>query len=735
MNSSRVRFASSFALRLLLASLIALFVGAQHPSRALASSVGSLSGTVISAQTKAPLPNVRVTATAPTGTYHATTNAHGFYSITGVYADTYVVSFELAGYESFSRTGVTVFADQAQVTDASITKALRTIARVTAQSIGGAFQPNQTTDTYTATGAQIEQTQGNALNISESSLITSLPGASYDSSGYPVIHGGRENEEGFQFEGIPYVDAFTNQFTNTLATPGLGLQSVQLTPGAGNASFGNTGTGTLNLIAKRGTIPGFANAQLAVGGPGFFHGLNFEYGTATPNGRLSNYVAVNGEQTTFAYGSGGTPAADIFRFLSTKVESDREIIDNLIYKFGSGNAQSLQFFLDIAQHDFLQGYGGNPYCFKTCDPYFLAAATGDTGLSTSQVQSILSLDPYQTSPVETLAHTNRPPYAYYQPNTTYKLQYNNNLDSSTFLSLKYYRVNAVITFDQPYASRSPFSFAQETQQGGFTNGATLELTKQLGSHNLVQVGYDYAYLNPVYNEPINTWGFWDLVFQPNREEYDFIKPTDPNCPLGADGNGKSYCGFLYNYFPNGVKVPINEETFATHRQDSSIYLNDQIQAGSKIKMEIGGRLDNANFIVPMPAIDRSSCTTLYVPQTWTPPTAANWDPAAGKFNCDAKATFAVTDKQIRPNIFQPRLGLTYNPTSSDSIRLTYGKSVLFPPIGQIDLYDPPAFYTGPFGKIPSYSGSNAAGAKVPAGTLGDATAAASWHSGLSSTVC
>jgi len=712
----------SSSVRSLFVSLAVLLFVAQGTPRALASSLGVLSGTVTSAQTKAPLPGVRVTVTAPTGTYHATTDARGFFSITGVFADTYTVSYEIQGYQAVSRSGVTVNADQTQIADASLTKALRTIARVATRSIGGAFQPNQTTDTYTANPTQIEQTQGNAINISESQLITSLPGASYDSSGYPVIHGGRENEEGFQFEGIPYVDAFTNQFTNTLATPGLGLQSVQLTPGAGNASFGNTGTGTLNLVAKRGSVPGYATAQLAVGGPGFFHGLNLEYGTATANGRLSDYFAFNGENSTFAYGSGNVPAAEVFRFLSTKVETDREFINNLVYKFGKDKNQSLQFFLDSAQHEFLQGYGGNPFCFKTCDPYFLADATAFTGLTVGQVQSIMTLDPYQTSPVETLAQANRPPYAYYQPNTTYKLQYDNNLDPSTFLSVKYYRVNAVVTFDQPYASRSPFAFAQDTLQGGFTNGATLSLTRQFGSHNLAQFGVDYAYLTPVYNEPINTWGFWDLVFQPNQEQYDFIKPTDPNCPLGADGSGKSYCGFLYNYFPNGVKVPINEETFATHRQDTSFYASDQIQLGTKLKAEVGGRLDEANYMVPAPAIDRASCTTLYVPQTWTPPTS-NWDPAKGKFNCDAKATFGLGDAQIKPSVWEPRVGLTYNPTVNDSIRLTYGKSVLFPPIGQIDLYDPPAFYTGPFGRIASYSGFNAFNAGLPAGTLGDATAA------------
>lgn len=131
------------SVRSLFVSLAVLLFVAQGTPRALASSLGVLSGTVTSAQTKAPLPGVRVTVTAPTGTYHATTDARGFFSITGVFADTYTVSYEIQGYQAVSRSGVTVNADQTQIADASLTKALRTIARVATRSIGGAFQPNQ----------------------------------------------------------------------------------------------------------------------------------------------------------------------------------------------------------------------------------------------------------------------------------------------------------------------------------------------------------------------------------------------------------------------------------------------------------------------------------------------------------------------------------------------------------------------------------------------------------------
>ncbi len=52
------------------------------------------------------------------------------------------------------------------------------------------------------------------------------------------------------------------------------------------------------------------------------------------------------------------------------MKSDRETLDNLVYRFGQNNSQSLQAFVDIAQHNFYQGAGGNNFCFYSCDPVY-----------------------------------------------------------------------------------------------------------------------------------------------------------------------------------------------------------------------------------------------------------------------------------------------------------------------------------------------------------------------------
>src|SRR5436305_11284342 len=79
--------------RLVLATALMGLMLASSMTAAFATTVGIISGSVTDAQSHAPLANVRVTAAAATGSYNATTDARGFFSMTGVYADTYTVSF------------------------------------------------------------------------------------------------------------------------------------------------------------------------------------------------------------------------------------------------------------------------------------------------------------------------------------------------------------------------------------------------------------------------------------------------------------------------------------------------------------------------------------------------------------------------------------------------------------------------------------------------------------------
>ncbi len=747
MSSFHGKQSARTILHLFAALFITSLLLVQTCAPAFAGTTGILSGTATDSATQAPLAGVQVVAVAPTGRYTATTNASGFYSITGVSPDTYSVSFNLTGYEPVSVPGQNIFADLTTTVSTTLVKSLRTIAHVTSRSAGGAFQPNQTVNTYSVTQHQVQTIMGTALNLAESTLITSLPGGSADSSGYPVIRGGRENEENFEFEGIPYTDAFTNQFTNSLSVPGLGLQSAQLTPGIGNASQDNYGTGTFNLIAKRGAYPGFATGQFALGAPAFRHQANLEWGFASPNGRISAYMALSDNNQNSAFNTLSANCVTIGTCFSRLYQFKREFLGNVVYKFGNNNNQALQFFTDIAQNNFFTGYGfggnnGQLLCYATCDPFTLQQMAANSGfgapgltgascptplncngftvnpsLPIATFQSELQLYPGQTALNQTLGSTGTMPSTNYQPNAAFKLGYIWNINSSSVLEAMAYHLDAVTTFDLAlsggYAS---FNTARKQLQGGRTSGYKLDFTKQLGDKNLLKLGGEYKYLVPVFDAPSNTFGFFDFAFE-HGEQYDFL--TQAQCAALGLGTPNA-CGYVY---ANGVTAPSTlpkaYENTSVERHDYAAYIDDTWSPNDKLKLEGGIRFDGASYGYPKAQIDPYTCTSVFLPTystdstgalLTTPSTNPNAqttyrNPITGVVTTTALGTCPVatfpqlTSQSRRPLVPEPIFAATYRLGANDSLRASWGRSVNFATLGLVDFSANINYFGGPNGQF------------------------------------
>ncbi len=657
-----------------------------------AGTTGTINGSVTDSKSKLPLASVKVSATSPTANYAGTTDAKGFFSFTGVSPDTYTVSFEAPGFQSYSLTGITVFADGVASLTPTLEKSLATIGRVTARSQGGAYQPKQTVDTYTVTDKQITTQLGKKNATSESNLIFTLPGASRDSSGYPVIRGGRENEEGFQYEGIPFTDAFTNQFVNSLALNG-GTASLQLTPGAGDAATGNNGTGTLNLLSKRGTYPGFGGLDFESLVYPYSHQLAFDYGFASPNGRISNYFAYTGIRAASFYGTPNADATSLNRFYSRQFQTGDDLQDNFVFKFGRDNNQSVQLFYTQQNFKFINNNGGiDNLKFRSSDPFALAnfrAFSG--GLSGSTITSVIGLDKYQTDPNQALNRASNGT----QPNEAFKIQYSNNLDSSTYLTAKFFKVNSVVTFDRPYNNAGFDGF--NALQGGLSNGTTLDVTKQLNSKNLLKLGGSYQFLHPVFNFDDPSLGFLAIGgFGSGYEIADFIPASNPDC-AGGSPFGTS-CGYLTKFFPNGVpRASTYLETTGTNRQDFSAYLNDTISPSDRLKIDIGARIDGANYQLPSAA----PCNA-YSAAGVSLDVKNDCLFAFNGFDSKKNPTVTIDDRAKHPVIFEPRLAVSFQITKNDALRASYGRSVEFAPLGDIDAVVSRGEYSR-FGGIPSFN--------------------------------
>ena len=279
-------------------TLFALFCGvALCAGAALAETAGIVSGTVTDDRTHAPVAGVQVVAKSPSATYRTITDAQGQYRFLSMLPDNYSLSLTHTGYLPYSTTVVVLNGSQ-QTINVPLSKTLKTIAVTHARSAGSAFQHGMTIDTYSITGSQIETVQGKAFNANEEDLLRSIPSVTIDKTGTVSIRGGFAFEAAYEFEGIDYTTPTAN-LQNTLQNVANfnllnGVGSVQLIPGGGDATHGNTGTGLVLFTAKHGTYPTYLHADVEGQLFPYLHQVGLEWGWANPSQRLSNYAGFIG---------------------------------------------------------------------------------------------------------------------------------------------------------------------------------------------------------------------------------------------------------------------------------------------------------------------------------------------------------------------------------------------------------------------------------------------------------
>jgi hypothetical protein len=236
---------------------------------ARAAGTGQIAGTVTDARTGAPLANAAISVTSPSDRYHTTTDANGRFSLAGVTVDTYTISTEKQGYGTFALVGVTVTQDETYRVAIKLTTAIRTIGKTRARSITSAYQPDQLVDRTIVNAQGIDQLLGNSFSTNGRQLLSELPGVTVDKNNTVLVRGGTSFEGALEFEGIDYTEpnrSLTNRFENVGSNYLLnGVGSIEIIPGGGDATHGNTGTGLISLTAKRGTSPAFATLDYEQG--------------------------------------------------------------------------------------------------------------------------------------------------------------------------------------------------------------------------------------------------------------------------------------------------------------------------------------------------------------------------------------------------------------------------------------------------------------------------------------
>jgi hypothetical protein len=648
---------ASFAFALVCAALFAV------PARA--ASTGQIAGTVVDAKTKTPIEGAKINAVASSGSYTTTSDAHGTFAIAGVVLDTYTISVQQKGFEPYLLQGATVTADETYRLNVELQRGLQTVAHVRARGIGSAFQPTQTVDRYTVTSSGIDQLTGKSFNIDGTKLLSELPSVTVDRSGTPLIRGGFSFQTQTQVEGIDYTipsRSLTNQFQNVGNLDVLnGVGTLELIPGGGDASHGDTGTGLIAYTIKRGTYPPHTSFDYEDGLVGDVHQFAFDDArTFGAMHQISNYFSLISVNAYDQYGPYGTDPRSIgasaitpdpnansnvnahagalytTAFYNTDAAQTRDFLDNLVVKFGRDQRQSLQFFLQNQIVREPQNYGGyESLTYPTVgqNGSVLAEILGPAGEANPALLAATAAHVYQQYPGGAPGSALTGPDTTYNPFEAFKIEYQNPLNDSTSLGVRYSRT---------FSTQSEFQPDQglfESLSGGTRTSIGTDLTKVAGTKHTFQLGGRYEFAVPFgttsdYIDYLPAYGDVQAPFaqiatvNPVTVIPDFLNPgpNTPGCrgtpfaPTSGNPAGSFLCGYLSQFFPNGKvpSLPPETEVPTAKQQVYGLYLQDTYSPNRKLKALLGLRLDGYNFLIPddpenPPAVDGIRHQRLYEP--------------------------------------------------------------------------------------------------------------------------
>ena len=266
-------------------------------SAALAGTTGSIRGHIFDTQTNVALADARVSAVSASQRSDATTTASGGFIFVSLAPDTYNLTVTKTGYNTVTRSGLTVLADQTQDVALGMQRSIATLGRISVSAASGLLKPGTTSDIYSvnAVGAEAAKALGGPGGIDQAySAMLSVPGINIpqgQQGWYQTVYirGGDQDQVGWELDGIPANRSYDNAPMTLLSN--LGQQELQVYTGGTLATADASGiAGYVNQVIKRGTYPGFADIVLGIGFPSYYNKYSLEFGGASADSRFSYYA-------------------------------------------------------------------------------------------------------------------------------------------------------------------------------------------------------------------------------------------------------------------------------------------------------------------------------------------------------------------------------------------------------------------------------------------------------------
>jgi hypothetical protein len=642
-------------------ALLAVLVASGQGTRTLAGTTGTVSGTVTDDK-GAKLSDVLVNAIAPSYTTKTSTGASGFYSLVGMPPDTYVITFSKSGYAVESRPGVTVTQDQSVVLNVALGPQPKTLGSIAVRATTSLMQPTQTASKYTITGTQADRLNGVPQQIFEGAVIGSLPGVFFDNVGGIIIRGGAINEVGYQLDGVENTEPVTGQFINSLALNG--VSRLVVATGGYDVSNGNTNAGIVNVVAKRGTYPGFGETTFALNAPNFQHTFAIEYGGATPNNRFSYYYSFRGIRQTLTAGAPGT----FYPILQGGVQdtSGNDNLFNFYYHFGNDNSNEIQYFADFGNNLFNFNYGVNPAITPYASNNQINQLITGSGTFPGGPPNFGLVDAVLPFPGQAGLRQNTGYWDQENENhTIQKINLRRQFNATSFGELSGFRTLSYVLFNTPWNG----GFLRDSFEYAISNnlGVTFDYSNQLNQQNLVSVGAETIFTKPNFyaNAPTSALFQDPLACGVACVNLGLTGVFNPAAPQGYVTQIQAAQLFPatgpFTFLPDSSSQVIDN----IHR--SNVWLKDEFRPNDKWTVVAGVRWDQEVYSFP------SNVAALNVQYFVN---------SAGNF-VDLAGPTIGTDVS-KPSQISPRIALSFQAGSHDNFRASYGKNIEFVPAFSVE---------------------------------------------------
>ncbi|MDQ6768000.1 MAG: TonB-dependent receptor [Candidatus Eremiobacteraeota bacterium] len=671
--------------RIVIALVCVGFVGA-NVLPVIAGTTGAIQG-YITTEAGQPLTAVAVTAASPSGHFTTISGAGGFYSFNGLPLDTYTLTFSKEGYQATSIPGVTTVQDQPNRVNTHLSSSVKSLGRVTVRGQTSLVQPTVTANTYVINQQRLSDLNGTPQDLNGFAAFNSLPGVTPDNAGFPTIRAGAQNDVGYQIDGVDNTEIGTAEYLNALTLNG--ARSVQISTGGYDVSNGNTNSGVINEVIKRGAYPGQGQATLRVDSLTFGHELSLDYGNATPNNRFSYYFSFGGSRLASTYGDRATLLP--LEVGQSEFSSINDGIVNLFYHFGDQNKNEIQFLTNLSG----QTLNFNYLAFPPVAPY--ASNNGNVqagsdpfgfGSGTFIVPPGFGLPAMLQSNYITLI----PGQAGYQQNTNVadtqtfnsiidKLNFKRQLSASSFAEVRLTKtyLNWVDWYPWDLGSFSDVFF----NENATALGEAFDYTNQLTSKNELSFGGDGTFYKTEYwnsfpsfepfDQPLSDLGCPQVFASTGRTNLGggcYIAPYNAALNAANAANGGTLLTAPLPTDP--AHAPLNSyvdnASYANdpvHRWD--LWFKDRWQPNERLTVTLGLRWDKESIAIPSNAAQLN--TTYFFD-------------ASG--NVVTVPGNPIGTDVTQPQQISPRIAASYEVSPRDTVRFSFGRNIEFAPLGALE---------------------------------------------------